>query len=261
MAPKTLFTAETRPLVPDLHLEQGSFRLRFAVTDEDLDRILRMRYEVFNVEMNEGLEASRLTGRDQDEFDEVCQHLMVEEISTGRVVGTYRLQATRHALAGKGLYSAGEFDLSGIPADVLDRSVELGRACIAKEFRTGRVLFFLWRGLVAYVDWHEARYLFGCSSLTSQDPRDGLWLSERLRRMGAKHEEWGVRPLAGFECETDASLEEHPGVQIPKLFGIYLRYGAKMLGEPALDRRFKTIDFLTLLDLYDLTPETLAQLS
>jgi putative hemolysin len=38
-------------------------------------------------------------------------------------------------------------------------------------------------------------------------------------------------------------------VQIPKLLRAYLTLGAKICGPPALDRQFKTIDFLTLLDL------------
>jgi putative hemolysin len=38
-------------------------------------------------------------------------------------------------------------------------------------------------------------------------------------------------------------------VKIPKLLRAYLTLGAKICGPPALDRQFKTIDFLTLLDL------------
>ncbi len=36
---------------------------------------------------------------------------------------------------------------------------------------------------------------------------------------------------------------------MPKLLRAYLSLGAKICGPPALDREFKTIDFLTLLDL------------
>jgi putative hemolysin len=38
-------------------------------------------------------------------------------------------------------------------------------------------------------------------------------------------------------------------VKIPKLLRAYLALGAKICGPPALDRNFKTIDFLTMLDL------------
>jgi putative hemolysin len=43
-------------------------------------------------------------------------------------------------------------------------------------------------------------------------------------------------------------------VRAPKLLRAYLTIGAKICGEPAIDRDFKTIDFLTLLDLQTLHP-------
>lgn len=42
--------------------------------------------------------------------------------------------------------------------------------------------------------------------------------------------------------------------KVPKLLRAYLAIGAKICGPPALDRGFKTIDFLTLLDLQALDP-------
>jgi putative hemolysin len=44
-------------------------------------------------------------------------------------------------------------------------------------------------------------------------------------------------------------------VVIPRLIRLYLDYGARMCSEPALDRDFKTIDFLALFDLQDLPPK------
>ena len=41
-------------------------------------------------------------------------------------------------------------------------------------------------------------------------------------------------------------------VKIPKLLRAYLSLGAKISGPPAIDREFKTIDFLTILDLREL---------
>ena len=36
---------------------------------------------------------------------------------------------------------------------------------------------------------------------------------------------------------------------IPKLFRTYLRHGAKVCGHPAIDRQFKTIDYLVIFDV------------
>jgi putative hemolysin len=64
--------------VPPRSLEEGAYRVRFARSLGELDEVLRLRFEVFNLELGEGLEASFATGRDQDEFDLTCHHLVVE---------------------------------------------------------------------------------------------------------------------------------------------------------------------------------------
>ena len=258
------FARSTLPLpdlaaVPDLDEVQGRYRLRFARTEGDLDAIYRLRFEVFNVELGEGLQESYRTGRDQDPFDRQCQHLLVEEDATGAVVGTYRMQIAEAASRGRGFYSAGEFDLSGLPPEILQRAAELGRACVDATHRNRKVLFLLWRGLIAYLLHHGKRCFFGCSSLTSQDPAEGVSAYRHLLAIGAVHPQLRVQPLPGLECEAgpDARL---PRVEIPKLFGLYLRYGAWVLGPPAIDREFGTIDFLTYVDIGELDERTLATL-
>jgi putative hemolysin len=43
-------------------------------------------------------------------------------------------------------------------------------------------------------------------------------------------------------------------VKVPKLLKTYLAIGARIAAPPAFDREFRTIDFLTLLDLEMLSP-------
>jgi putative hemolysin len=175
------------------------------------------------------------------------------------VVGTYRLQTGEIASAGKGFYSGREFDLSLLPKGVLENSVELGRACIAKDHRNTHVLFLLWKGIAAYVAHNQKRYLFGCCSLTSQDPCEGNHVFEYLKANGYLHEQFRVSSHAdlawvGSTAESDSEAprlaENRPSeVVLPKLFKIYLRFGAKVCGPPAMDREFKTIDFLVIFDV------------
>ncbi|MEM9596230.1 MAG: GNAT family N-acyltransferase [Acidobacteriota bacterium] len=229
-------------------LREGAYEVRFALSAEELDEVLRLRFEVFNVELGEGLEASWSSGRDQDRFDAVCHHLIVLDHRDGRIVGTYRVQTA--AMAGRhfGLYSSGEFDLSDLPEEILESSVEVGRACVAPSHRNSQVLFLLWRGLAMYMSSNRLQYLFGCCSLTSQDPVDGLVVLRYLESRGHLHPNLRCPPLPGLECVSEAPLPEIE-VQIPHLFRIYLRHGAKVCGPPAIDREFKTIDFLVLFDV------------
>jgi putative hemolysin len=239
--------------LPAIEITEGRYTLRFAQNQAELDAVLKLRFEIFNLELGEGLAASYRTGRDHDQFDFACHHLIVVENATGNIIGTYRVQTNEMAAAGCGFYSAGEYDLSGLPVSVLNQSVELGRACIVRSHRNTKVLFLLWKGLAVYLAHNRKRFFFGCCSLTSQDPAEGLVVKEYLHRQGYRHQDYVVSPLPDLQCLSESHFDQPVSdVDLPPLFKIYLRYGVKVCGEPAIDREFKTIDFLVLLDALDL---------
>ena len=241
--------------LPTTTLEDGQYVVRFARDAADLDAVLRLRFEVFNLELSEGLDESFETGRDEDEFDAVCHHLMVIDRPSGQVVGTYRMQTSEMAERYRGFYSAQEFSIDWLPEEVLSSSLEVGRACVALSHRNTQTLFHLWRGLALYVATNRKRYLFGCSSLTSQDPMEGLAVMRLLERKGHVHPSLHLPPRPELACYDD-SLELDPDFEakLPTLFRIYLRHGAKVCGPPAIDRRFKTIDYLVIFDVDAMDP-------
>ena len=114
------------PVAQPLALATERYALRLARNDEEVRQAQRLRFNVFNLELNEGLADSFLTGVDEDEFDAQCDHLLVTEKLTGAVIGTYRLQTNEAAEDGNGFYAAGLFDLADLPAHVLAN--EIGRA-------------------------------------------------------------------------------------------------------------------------------------
>ncbi|HSE97438.1 MAG TPA: GNAT family N-acyltransferase [Blastocatellia bacterium] len=239
--------------LPKAEIREGRYLLRFARSRRELDAVLKLRFEVFNLELGEGLESSFQTGRDLDEFDLACHHLIVLETGRDEIIGTYRVQTGEMAKSARGFYSDGEFDLSLLPDDVLDQSVELGRACIAREHRNTQVLFLLWKGIAAYMLHNRKRYLFGCCSLTSQDPREGLAVMKTIEQAGQMHTGLKVASRAGYECIAESNGAEKGGeADIPRLFRTYLRFGAKVCSPPAIDRLFKTIDFLVIFDAADM---------
>jgi putative hemolysin len=252
--------APTYPLdleqLPTRVVEDGGYEVRFARDAADLDAVLRLRFEVFNLELGEGLDESFATGRDEDEFDAVCHHLMVIDRRSRQVVGTYRMQTSEMAARKRGFYSAQEFRIDQLPPEVLASSLEIGRACVARSHRSTQTLFHLWRGLALYVATNRKRYLFGCSSLTSQDPMEGLAVMRLLESRGQVSTDFVVEPQPGFVC-YGPGLQLDPGFEakIPTLFRIYLRHGAVVCGPPAIDRRFKTIDFLVIFDVDRMDPK------
>jgi putative hemolysin len=242
-------------LLPEFEAEAGRYAVCFARTAEELDAVLRLRFEVFNLELGEGLDASFLTRRDEDEFDATSHHLLVVERASGCAVGTYRLRMSEADVESRGFYSAGEFNLACLPPQVAGESVEIGRACVAREHRNTHVLFLLWRGLAAYLGHHRKRYFFGCCSLAGTDARTGLRVLDYMERGGHMHPTLYVPPRAGFECDGDAN--EYDGEpSVPKLFRSYLRFGAKVCGPPALDRAFRTTDFFVIFDAEEMDAKT-----
>ncbi|MDA8016034.1 MAG: GNAT family N-acetyltransferase [Thermoanaerobaculia bacterium] len=244
--------------IPDRVLQEGNYEVSFARDRSTLDEILRLRFEVFNVELSEGLDESWQTGRDRDPFDDVCHHLLVRSLRDGKIVGTYRMQTSAMANANLGFYSQAEFDLRGLPDSVRGESVELGRACVAQEHRNKHVLFLLWKGLALYVAHNQLRYFFGCCSLTSQDPVEGRAVMAYLESAGLLVDGLRVEPQPGFACyPPELPADPDFEVDIPRLFRTYLRHGAKICGPPAIDREFKTIDYLVLFDIAEMSEKRL----
>jgi putative hemolysin len=236
--------------IPQAEYQEGRYLLRYVRSRQELEAALKLRFQVFNLEMGEGLESSFAVEQDEDEYDASCHHLVVFDRKQEQVVGTYRLQTWEVATGTRGFYSATEFDLSLLSSGVLKSSVELGRACIAKEHRNTQVLFLLWKGIAGYVAYNQKRYLFGCCSLTSQDETEGYQVFEFLRQNGHMHESFQVTSKSGFECSPSVGTSRRiSDVKLPKLFKIYLRFGAKVCSSPAIDRQFKTIDFLVIFDV------------
>lgn len=242
--------------LPDGELVEGNYAVRCARTPDELDELLQLRFRVFNLELEEGLDESFLTGRDLDEYDAQCHHLIVTHRPSGAIIGTYRIQTTAMAEARRGFYTESEFDLSRLPRTVLDEAVEVGRACIAREHRLKPVLFLLWKGLALYLAHNRKRWLFGPCSLASQDPWDGKRALDELGRRGKLDREHDVAPQPGFECvwQGEDPAPAAAALELPPLFEIYLRFAGKVCGRPVIDRRFKTIDFFVLFDAEAISP-------
>ena len=232
----------------------STYSVRLACSAEDVRSAQALRFAVFNLELKEGLEESFCTGLDVDRFDAVCDHLLVAHTATKEVVGTYRLQTGANAADKLGYYSAQEFDFGPFEGR-RSEIIELGRACVHQSHRNMVVLGLLWKGIADYARSRKARFLCGCSSLTSQDAAVGASTYGELCRKHLAPTEWRTRPLPAFECSLEMLAPEPP--KIPKLLRAYLNLGARICGPPAIDRTFKTIDFLTWVDLGAL-PSTVA---
>lgn len=250
-APAAISPERIRPTSPDLpavNISEGRFTVRLAETPEEIEAVLRLRYQVFNVEL--GNEPATTSGLEQDEFDATSHHLIAISKETGEVIGGYRLRTLEMAGSAGGFYSSQEFCLEDLPEDVLAGSVEIGRACITPKFRNKLILFLLWKGLAAYIIQTRKRYLFGCCSLFTQDYAIGRRAWQQILRDGYLHKTYRVRAQDAYtftpaEKQVSEITDE---LKVPKLFQSYLKIGTKVCSEPVIDRKFGTIDFFVIFD-------------
>jgi putative hemolysin len=240
-----------RTLTADPFLTETSlFRIRLARSSEDLVECQRLRFDVFNLELGEGLSASERSGLDIDPFDSFCDHLMVRDIESGRLVGTYRLQTGQVARRNLGYYGNQIFDFS-VYEPVRRELLELGRACVHIDYRNIMVLHALWKGIAVYATRHDTRYLIGCSSISTQDQNYGMAMYGSLMDRYLVHPSLRTLPQPGHTCHSSGAPVAG-SLRPPRLFRAYLEISGRICGPPAIDREFKTIDFLTLVDLANL---------
>jgi putative hemolysin len=230
-----------------VHQQTESFLLKTAESAFELRQVLNLRHEVFYRELQDKAHETTL---DFDEFDSICDHLIIIDRKSARVVGTYRMICSTFS---DRFYSQGEFDLNTLIAQP-GVKLELGRACIDAEFRTGAIINLLWKGIAEYIRKTETAYLFGCASVHTVDAVVASRLLALLRSKGLAVDELGVKPTEKYQCilprvQADESMEK----EIPALIQSYILAGAKFYGEPALDVDFHCFDFFMMLKISEMS--------
>jgi putative hemolysin len=229
---------------PDKTGREPRLSASLARSPGDIEDAQRLRYEVFAQEMGAQL-ANCEDGVDQDEFDPYCDHLIVRDLDTSRVVGTYRILPPHKARAIGKLYSENEFDLSRL-THLRPSLIEVGRSCVHPDYRTGSAILMLWAGLAQYMRKAGYQHLIGCASAPLADggmQAARLW--DELQGFLAGPE-YRVFPRLPFPHDR---IPRSTTFEIPPLIKGYLRLGAKVCGEPAWDPDFNTADFLVWLPL------------
>ncbi len=229
------------------------FEINFTRDKKEVREAQRLRFEVFNLEMKEGLKSSYERGLDIDDYDPLCEHLIVREPKNKQVVGTYRLLLGSEARSHFGFYSEKEFHLENIKK-LRDEMLELGRSCARKDYRDKALIHAMWQAIADYVKRHRVRYLFGCASLHTTYPREVQAFYSMLKQKCYAPDEFRVFPLSERSfpgLDEDMKAEEDPSLffRLPSLIKGYLRIGALVCGPPALDQEFGTADLFLLLDI------------
>ena len=235
-------------------LREKGLELRLASSRYERIEAQKLRFEVFNLELRLGLTSSLAGGLDQDAHDGHCDHLLVIDTDRDCLVGTYRLLSFDR-VPSFGFYSESEFDLTNVKRSGL-RLLELGRSCVAMEYRDGRVISMLFRGIAEYLRRTDADAVMGCASIHGTDLPELAAIQAMLSQRFLSDPSLRVTPRRGFDVPPlprTAPVDETSAFRsLPPLFRGYLRMGAKVCGPPAYDRQFGTTDYFVLAKTRDI---------
>ncbi|CAA7624509.1 GNAT family N-acetyltransferase [Magnetospirillum sp. UT-4] len=237
--------------------EAGGSRLevRLAASDEEIAAAQALRYRVFYDEMGARPSAAMAArGSDFDDFDTVCDHLLVLDPARGTggaaVVGTYRLIRREVGERFGRFYTAGEYDISKVLAGG-GRFMELGRSCVDAEYRTGTTMQMMWAGIASYVFDHGIDLMFGCASLPGTDPDALATQLAYLHHFHLAPE--AMRPRALPELYVDMNRAPADSLNprralasLPPLVKGYLRLGGFVGDGAVIDHQFNTTDVCVL---------------
>ena len=259
----TAVPADWLAATPFIH-RSGQLDVRLATSTEEIAAAQALRYQIFYDEMG-AAPTARMTAarRDFDDYDHVCDHLLViDHGQDGRphVVGTYRLLRQVVAELNRGFYSAGEYDLSPLVAASAQSGqlLELGRSCVAPDYRNNATITLLWRGIASYLQTHSIGYMFGCASLHGTEPGHHAAELSYLYHHHLAPPELRARALPEHFVPMDALPADRLDTRaaskaLPPLVKGYLRVGA-MIGDGAfVDRQFNTTDIFVVMPVERIT--------
>ncbi len=248
-----------------------------------LSEIGRLREITFR-EVGEGTNKKT----DLDEFDLYYHHLFIWDKDEQKIVGAYRVgrgDKIMRRFGKKGFYLESLFKMDDEFTPYLEKSLELGRSFITKEYQQKRLpLFLLWKGILFFLLQNpQYRYLVGPVSISSNYTEASRTLivefiqryfyDEKLSKLVAPRKEF--KPKLDL-LDTDALFEgAHDLAQldkllwdlepnrhsVPVLLKKYIQLNAKIISFN-LDPKFNNaLDGLMVLDINEVPEETIKNLN
>ena len=233
-----------------LSLKKGRYRVRFAETPDDVLAAQRLRTRAFRGEEPGALDA--------DDFDHLCEHVLVEDQKTGALVCCFRFLPLTGGRDIARSYSAQYYELSALES-FEGRMVEMGRFCIDPGVKDPDILRVAWGAMTAYVDEHGVELLFGCSSFHGTDADDYLDAFAMLKARHLAPKRWLPKVKAPKVFRFAQKLRRKPDVKqammrMPPLLRTYLLMGGWVSDHAVVDNHMNTLHVFTGLEIKAIPP-------
>ncbi|WP_244480848.1 GNAT family N-acetyltransferase [Mesorhizobium sp. Root157] len=242
----------------------GNLEVRLARNEAEIKAAQEVRYRVFYDELGAGKDRPHLLDqRDADQFDPLCDHLLVFDSSLPgpehrRIVGTYRLLRQEAAAAAGGFYSEGEFELTRLVArHPGQRFLELGRSCVLPQYRSKRTIEALWQGIWAYINHYDIGVMTGCASFPGTVPAAHAEALTYLAHHCRTNPAWDVQAVPDRYCSMELMPVEAVNAKaaiaaMPPLVKGYLRVGARIGDGCVIDHDFSTVDVFVVMPVKEI---------
>lgn len=214
------------------------YQLRTIQTTEELKAVLELRNRCFNAKI------------DKMPMDLQADHLIVEDLETKTLCGTYRLT---HSDFCKNFECEEDFEIPAL-LEKNESKLELAWACIHPDYRNGVIVNLLWRGITEVIKIRPAKYIFGTTSIKGE-PADIAKIQQGLqgkelpfpalpRRSHVKR----ITPEEELNAPTPTSAKSWRRM-LPGLLRAYLMAGALVCAQPSYDVDLNCYDFMTVIDI------------
>ena len=190
-----------------------------------------------------------LGGRDGDDFDSACAHVLVHDTRDGALVCCFRMLVLTRGTQIDSCYSAQYYDLSALQG-YAGRMVEMGRFCIDPDRRDGDILRVAWGAMTRFVDENRIDMLFGCASFAGVETDRYLDAFAMLRAKHLAPKRWLPRVKAPDVFRFAARLRRKPDpkkalLAMPPLLRTYLVMGGWVSDHAVVDRHMNTLHVFT----------------
>ena len=221
-------------------LRKGRYVARLAETPTDLQAAMDLRGLAFR-----GPDAPP----DGDDFDQICQHVLVEDIRGKSLVCCFRLLPLRCGAEIGQSYSAQFYELSAL-RDFDSPMVEMGRFCVDPEVSDPDILRVAWGAMTAFVDDNGVELLFGCSSFAGTETAEYLDAFAMLKARHLAPKRWLPRVKAPKVFRYAARLRRKPDarkamLRMPPLLRTYLLMGGWVSDHAVVDDQMNTLHVFT----------------
>ena len=234
----------------------GKFNLRMLDHNNpnELKEIQKLRYQYLLRDFNPELP---IEGIDNDGHDATSDSVIVEDMENHLIVGTYRL-STKETVGNNRFISEDEFNISEMKKGDFE-ILELGRAVVHGDYRTGAVINLLWAGIFEYIRIKNCKYIFGTCSLHGVDPSVHnmtlAYLNKNLifqdYNILSTHNSFSYPSYQDIDNYSDDEAYN----QLPALLKAYIKFGVKVSTNGYIDYDFNSCDCMTIINVDEINPK------